>query len=77
MLTRQLATEVGTRGVRINCLAPSSISTEKTTAHMPADVQDDVANKHPLRRMGTTDDPAHSALFLASDAASWLTGVSI
>lgn len=55
MLTRHLATEIGSRGVRINCLAPSSIRTERTTAHMPDDVQDDVTAKHPLRRMGTTD----------------------
>ncbi|MEU6265486.1 SDR family NAD(P)-dependent oxidoreductase [Saccharopolyspora shandongensis] len=77
MLTRRLATEVGPRGIRINCLAPSAIRTDRTAALMPAEVQEDVAAKHPLGRMGTTDDVARTALFLASDAASWLTGITI
>ncbi|MGW5641674.1 SDR family NAD(P)-dependent oxidoreductase [Saccharopolyspora sp. NPDC003752] len=77
MLTRHVATEIGPRGVRINCLAPSAIRTDRTAAHMPAEVQDEVAATHPLRRMGTTDDVAGSALFLASDSASWLTGITI
>jgi 3-oxoacyl-[acyl-carrier protein] reductase len=77
MMTRHLATEVGPSGVRVNCIAPSSIRTEKVEARMPADVQERVAAMHPLGRMGTTDDVANTALFLASDAASWLTGLTI
>jgi 3-oxoacyl-[acyl-carrier protein] reductase len=77
MLTRQLTTEVGTRGIRINCIAPSSILTEKVKATMPADVQAKVAATHPLGRMGTPDDVAQTALFLDSDSASWLTGLTI
>jgi 3-oxoacyl-[acyl-carrier protein] reductase len=77
MLTRHLATEIGPHGVRINTLAPSSIRTEKVEANMPPDVQEQVAALHPLRRLGTTDDVAQVALFLGSDAASWLTGLTI
>jgi 3-oxoacyl-[acyl-carrier protein] reductase len=77
MLTRHLATEIGPRGIRVNCIAPSTIRTEKVQAHMPADVQEKVAATHPLGRMGTTDDVAQTALFLASDASSWLTGLTI
>ncbi|TKA08322.1 SDR family NAD(P)-dependent oxidoreductase [Actinacidiphila oryziradicis] len=77
MLTRHLATEIGPRGIRVNCIAPSSIRTENVQARMPADVQEKVAATHPLGRMGTTDDVARTALFLASDAASWLTGLTI
>jgi 3-oxoacyl-[acyl-carrier protein] reductase len=77
MLTRQLATEIGPHGVRINTLAPSSIRTEKVAARMPPAVQEQVAALHPLRRLGTPDDVAQVALFLASDAASWLTGLTI
>jgi 3-oxoacyl-[acyl-carrier protein] reductase len=77
LLTRQLATEVGPRGVRINTLAPSSIRTEKVEARMPPEVEEQVAALHPLRRLGTPDDVAQVALFLASDAASWLTGLTI
>jgi NAD(P)-dependent dehydrogenase (short-subunit alcohol dehydrogenase family) len=77
MLTRQLATEIGPHGVRINTLAPSSIRTEKVAANMPPAVQEQVAALHPLRRLGTPDDVAQVALFLASDAACWLTGLTI
>jgi 3-oxoacyl-[acyl-carrier protein] reductase len=77
MLTRHLATEIGPHGVRINTLAPSSIRTEKVAARMPPAVQEQVAALHPLRRLGTPDDVAQVALFLASDAACWLTGLTI
>ena len=40
-------------------------------------VQQQVAAMHPLGRLGTLDDVASAALFLASDAASWLTGLTI
>jgi 3-oxoacyl-[acyl-carrier protein] reductase len=77
MLTRHLAAEVGPRGVRVNAIAPSSIRTEKVATHMPPAVQEQVAAMHPLRRLGVPDDVAQVALFLASDAASWLTGLTI
>ncbi|MFJ8017942.1 SDR family NAD(P)-dependent oxidoreductase [Streptomyces sp. NPDC096339] len=77
MLTRQLANEVGPRGIRVNCIAPSSILTEKVKANMPDDVRAKVAAAHPLGRLGTPDDVAQTALFLASDAAAWLTGITI
>jgi 3-oxoacyl-[acyl-carrier protein] reductase len=44
---------------------------------MPADIQQKVAATHPLGRMGTTDDVAQAALFLVSDAAAWLTGLTV
>lgn len=77
MLTRHLATEVGPRGIRVNRIAPSTIRTEKVRANMPADIQAKVAAMHPLGRLGTPDDVAQTALFLASDATSWLTGLTI
>jgi 3-oxoacyl-[acyl-carrier protein] reductase len=77
MLTRQLATEVGPRGIRVNAIAPSSIRTEKVAARMSAAVAEQVAALHPLRRLGTPEDVASVALFLASDAAGWLTGLTI
>ena len=77
MLTRILAAEIGPRGVRINAIAPSSIRTEKVTARMPPAMQEQVAAMHPLRRLGTPDDVAQVALFLSSDAAGWLTGLTI
>lgn len=77
MLTRHLATELGPNGIRVNCLAPSAILTEKVRARMPAAVQEQVAAAHPLRRLGTPQDVAQAALFLASDAAAFLTGLTI
>ncbi|MBU3060439.1 SDR family oxidoreductase [Nocardia sp. NEAU-G5] len=77
MMTRHLATEYGPRGVRVNTLAPTSIRTEKVEANMPEAVQQQVANMHPLRRLGTTTDVAEAVLFLASDASSYLTGLTI
>ncbi|MEV0225911.1 SDR family NAD(P)-dependent oxidoreductase [Streptomyces sp. NPDC050704] len=77
MLTRHLAAEIGPRGVRVNSIAPSSIRTEKVEANMPADIQQKIAAMHPLGRMGTTEDVAQTALFLASDAAAWPTGLTV
>ncbi|GAA2787690.1 SDR family NAD(P)-dependent oxidoreductase [Saccharopolyspora taberi] len=77
MLTRHLAAEIGPRGIRVNCIAPSAVETEKTRTHMPAEVRQKIADLHPLRRIGTTDDVSQAALFLASEAASWLTGITI
>jgi 3-oxoacyl-[acyl-carrier protein] reductase len=77
MLTRHLATELGPHGVRVNAIAPTAIRTEKVATHMPEQVQQQVAAGHPLRRLGTTADVAETALFLASDASSYLTGLVI
>ncbi|WP_040805750.1 SDR family NAD(P)-dependent oxidoreductase [Nocardia concava] len=77
MLTRHLATELGPQGIRVNAIAPSSILTEKVAAQMPEAVQRQVAAIHPLRRMGSTTDVAEAALFLASDASSYLSGITI
>jgi 3-oxoacyl-[acyl-carrier protein] reductase len=77
MLTRHLATELGPCGIRVNCIAPSIILTEKVQVNMHADVRAKVAAMHPLRRLGTLSDVSQTALFLASEAASWLTGLTI
>lgn len=77
MLTRHLATEIGPAGVRVNCIAPSSILTERVAQMMPPAMQEQVAQGHPLQRLGTPSDVADAALFLASDSASWLTGITI
>ena len=77
MLTQKVATEVGPAGVRLNCVAPSSIRTERVAANMPPEIAKQVAEMHPLRRIGETADVAEAAVFLASDSASWLTGITI
>jgi 3-oxoacyl-[acyl-carrier protein] reductase len=77
MLARHLAVELGPQGIRVNCIAPSTIRTEKVEANMPVEMQNRVAAMYPLRRLGTTDDIAQAALFLASEAASWITGQTL
>jgi NAD(P)-dependent dehydrogenase (short-subunit alcohol dehydrogenase family) len=71
-LTRQLASELGP-GVRVNALAPGLVRTEFARALWET-AGDAVAARLPLRRLGEPDDVARAALFLASDAASWITG---
>ncbi|MFI6518571.1 SDR family NAD(P)-dependent oxidoreductase [Spirillospora sp. NPDC050679] len=77
MLTRHLANEMGPQGVRVNCIAPSAIATERVDQLMPGDIRARVAADHPLGRIGTPHDVAQAALFLASDASDWLTGLTI
>ncbi|MFC4589730.1 SDR family NAD(P)-dependent oxidoreductase [Sphaerisporangium corydalis] len=76
-LTRQLAQEVGPLGIRVNCVAPSTIMTERLEERMPAEFKDRMLAEHPLGRLGTPLDVANLTAFLASEASSWLTGLTI
>ncbi|MFG2006488.1 SDR family NAD(P)-dependent oxidoreductase [Spirillospora sp. NPDC048911] len=77
MFARHLATEIGPKGVRVNCIAPSAILTERVEKMMPGDIKEQVAKDHPLGRIGTPEDVAEVALFLASDASKHLSGLTI
>jgi 3-oxoacyl-[acyl-carrier protein] reductase len=78
MFTRHLANEVGQHDVRANCIAPGAILTEGgALSRAPEAVQRQVAELHPLKRVGEPDDVAQAALFLASDASSWITGITL
>lgn len=77
VLTRELAAEAGPDGVRVNCLAPETILTERNQRQIPAAIQEKLRHTHPLQRLGTPDDVAHAALFLASDHSSWVSGVTL
>jgi 3-oxoacyl-[acyl-carrier protein] reductase len=77
MLTQKVAVDSGPSGVRVNCVAPSAIRTERSAQQIPAAVEEQIAQMHPLRRMGELSDVAEAAVFLASDAAGWLTGITI
>jgi 3-oxoacyl-[acyl-carrier protein] reductase len=77
MLTRQIASEVGEHGVRVNCLAPHTILTERIRSLMPEDRHRQIAAEIPLGRLGTPEDVGLAALFLASDASSWITGITL
>lgn len=77
MLSRHVANEVGGRGVRVNCVAPSAIRTERTERFMSEEQQRQVAAVHPLGRLGEPEDVALATLFLASESSSWLTGLTL
>ena len=77
MFTRHLANEVAGQGVRANCVAPSSVLTDMNRHLMPPDVQRQVAQMHPLGRIGTPEDVGEATLFLASSSSSWITGVTL
>ena len=75
LLTQQVAAQAGPAGVRVNCIAPETILTERNRARIPAGQQATLADWHPLKRLGTPDDVASAAAFLASADAGWITGV--
>lgn len=74
MMTQHLAAQVGPHGIRVNCLAPETILTEKNDRNIPDEMKTSLVEMHPIRRLGTPDDVARAALFLASDESSWITG---
>jgi 3-oxoacyl-[acyl-carrier protein] reductase len=73
-LTRTLALDYATRGVLVNAVAPGFIDTELTRAVLGADGMRAMAERVPLRRLGTPDEIARVVTFLASDANTYLTG---
>lgn len=75
LLTQDVAAQAGPFGVRANCLAPETILTQRNQQEIPAATQTSLAESHPLQRLGTPDDVARAALFLASDESAWITGI--
>jgi 3-oxoacyl-[acyl-carrier protein] reductase len=71
--TRALAREVGARGIRVNAICPGAIDTPMT-GNVPEPIMAGMVAATPLRRMGTADEIAAAALFLASDESSFITG---
>lgn len=71
--SKSLAKETGSRGVRVNCIAPGFIETDMTNA-VKEDLRKAWVEQIPLRRAGVTQDVANAALFLASDLSSYVTG---
>jgi 3-oxoacyl-[acyl-carrier protein] reductase len=75
--TRHVAREVGPQGVRINCVAPATTTSERIERIMDDESQARTAALSPLGRLGVPADTAQATLFLLSGAASWLTGVTL
>ncbi|MCI9678132.1 MAG: 3-oxoacyl-ACP reductase FabG [Oscillospiraceae bacterium] len=72
-LTLSLARELGPQGIRVNAVAPGITNTDMMKA-VPESVIKPLIGQIPLRRIGEPEDLANAFLFLASDAASYITG---
>jgi 3-oxoacyl-[acyl-carrier protein] reductase len=75
LMTQDVAAQAGPFGIRANCIAPETILTSRNRERIPAEQQTALAGLHPLQRLGTPEDVATAAAFLASDEAAWITGV--
>jgi len=76
-MTRGLARELGPRGIRVNAIAPSVVGTDMVDALLTAEVRERILARIPLGRIAEPDDVARLALFLASEAASFITGETV
>jgi meso-butanediol dehydrogenase/(S,S)-butanediol dehydrogenase/diacetyl reductase len=78
-LTRQLAAEGAPYGIRVNCVSPGMVHSPATQTDLlaPDSPMRDIARAIPLGRIGTADEVASCALFLASDEASYVTGANL
>jgi NAD(P)-dependent dehydrogenase (short-subunit alcohol dehydrogenase family) len=82
MLTKQMAIDYAAQGIRVNCVCPSDI---ETPAHKrffasrtdPEAVRQSLLDRHPINRFGQPKEVAEAVLWLASDAASFVTGVAL
>jgi NAD(P)-dependent dehydrogenase (short-subunit alcohol dehydrogenase family) len=76
-ITRAMAVELSPKGIRVNAIAPGFIETDMTAKALNADPErkQKVFGRTPMGYMGKPDDIGEAALFLASDAAKYITGV--
>jgi len=72
-VTKSLANEVASRGVRVNAIAPGYIETDMTAA-VPEEARKKMIDSIPLKRNGKQEDVAKAVLFFASDDSSYITG---
>lgn len=77
LLTQAVAAQAGPHGVRANCLAPETIMTERNEHQIPQEIRDDLIAAHPIRRLGSPDDVARAALFLATEHSGWISGTTL
>jgi 3-oxoacyl-[acyl-carrier protein] reductase len=75
--TRHTAIELGPYGIRVNSIAPATVLTERVERIMDDEGLARVAAMSPLGRIGTAEDCALATLYLVSDSASWMTGVTL
>ncbi len=74
LLTKDAAVQAGPFGVRVNCVCPETIMTDRNRQQIPEHLQAQLRDQHPIRRLGTPEDVAQAALFLVTGRSSWITG---
>jgi len=77
MFTRHVALEVGQYGIRANCVAPATTLSERIERIMTPERVKTVSAMSPLGRLGLPEDTALATLYLVSDSAGWITGITI
>ena len=75
-MTKSMAYSFAPNGVRVNCIAPGVVDTDMV-ASMPKFARDTVNNSIPMKRFGEPEDIANAMMFLASSAASYITGACL
>ena len=75
-MTKSIAKEVASRGITANCIAPGWIETSMTDA-LAEEVKNQFLSQIPVGRIGSAEDIANTAVFLASDEAGYITGQTI
>ncbi len=73
-MTRTVAKELGKHGIRVNSIHPGVIATDMTEGMLDDERGRKMIDRQPIRRVGTSEDIAEMALFLASDRSSYCTG---
>ena len=76
-LTKASALDLGPRGIRVNAILPGRDPTRRWWPTSSTSGRSEIAAGLPLRRIGEPMDVAAAAVFLASDEASWLTGIDL
>jgi 7-alpha-hydroxysteroid dehydrogenase len=73
-LTRNIAFDLGPKGIRVNAIAPGAIKTDALATVLTPEIEKVMLKHTPLARLGEPNDIAYAALFLCSSAASWVSG---
>jgi 7-alpha-hydroxysteroid dehydrogenase len=73
-LTRNVAFDLGPKGIRVNAIAPGAIKTDALASVLTPEIEKAMLKHTPLSRLGKVSDIAYGALYLCSPAASWVSG---
>ncbi|MNT87772.1 7-alpha-hydroxysteroid dehydrogenase [compost metagenome] len=73
-LTRNVAFDLGPKGIRVNAIAPGAIKTQALATVLTPEIEQAMLKHTPLGRLGQPQDIANAALFLCSSAAAWVSG---